>query len=594
MASGTETFQANRSFFKNFDPALLTELAGVEAKGTLLIEEPLPNLEISGHQIHEGPDLIAAAKDLVAGRPNRLHVHFGFGLGYLLEADEVQAEGLILVFEPCPGLLHQAMQVRPLAGLFERRRAGIICNLERFRQTLYACWYSADSIRLIINPPHRQLFPQAYSAFKRIIQKICAYDRFKRRTQERMDALIAESTWRSLPRTAQLPDVADLQDQLKGIPAVIVSAGPSLERDLPLLRQFRDRVAIFSISRAVAPLARMGIAPDFLVHVEAQRFYEHIHNCPNLMKTHFLLADQPDLDYLNHPHGKTFLFTTPDNPISSWLSQNHPELGRTQVPSSGSVSSVAFHLARIMGCGPILLLGQDLALPQGRHYADVPDRVTTEGLPQIESIFGDERPTLDQYLITAYWYEDQAAAFTPDDPHLYQCSVGGARLEGFRAAAFADVISSFADCRIPIDQVSLSHRPQPDLAADTRILNKTLQAMIQLDKRFRTISHDLRQRLKKAKKEREVEVIRKKLTGLVRLNEEVAALFAAHPEVSPLFVAVLQSFNQLGKRTAPAAGDAADWKQLLIQKLDLYGPCYAAAAELARHWQTLTNGTSKR
>ena len=39
------------------------------------------------------------------------------------------------------------------------------------------------------------------------------------------------------------------------------------------------------------------------------------------------------------------------------------------LPMSGSVSTVAFGLARLLGCSPIVLVGQDLAYSGGRTHA---------------------------------------------------------------------------------------------------------------------------------------------------------------------------------------------------------------------------------
>jgi hypothetical protein len=47
----------------------------------------------------------------------------------------------------------------------------------------------------------------------------------------------------------------------------------------------------------------------------------------------------------------------------------HDLYGEPGLPVSGSVSTMAFSLARLLGCSPLVLVGQDLAYTNGRTYA---------------------------------------------------------------------------------------------------------------------------------------------------------------------------------------------------------------------------------
>ncbi len=53
-----------------------------------------------------------------------------------------------------------------------------------------------------------------------------------------------------------------------GAPAIVVASGPSLDKDLNLLKKIQDRAVIVSSGSAIRPLLRGGITPDFHVEME--------------------------------------------------------------------------------------------------------------------------------------------------------------------------------------------------------------------------------------------------------------------------------------------------------------------------------------
>ncbi|MBI3236919.1 MAG: motility associated factor glycosyltransferase family protein, partial [Chlamydiales bacterium] len=52
------------------------------------------------------------------------------------------------------------------------------------------------------------------------------------------------------------------------IPAIICGASPSLDEDIPLLAQLRDRALLFAGGTAVAALTKQGVFPHFCLHLD--------------------------------------------------------------------------------------------------------------------------------------------------------------------------------------------------------------------------------------------------------------------------------------------------------------------------------------
>ncbi|MCR2057623.1 DUF115 domain-containing protein, partial [Campylobacter helveticus] len=85
---------------------------------------------------------------------------------------------------------------------------------------------------------------------------------------------------------------------------VIVSTGPSLAKQLPLLKEFQDKVVIFAADSAYPILIQNDIIPDYVCMVErtdfTAEFFKHDFGTKD-DKTTFLLAS------LVHPKAIEYL-----------------------------------------------------------------------------------------------------------------------------------------------------------------------------------------------------------------------------------------------------------------------------------------------
>ncbi|MCR2096045.1 6-hydroxymethylpterin diphosphokinase MptE-like protein, partial [Campylobacter upsaliensis] len=60
--------------------------------------------------------------------------------------------------------------------------------------------------------------------------------------------------------------------------AIIVSTGPSLMKQLPLLKEYREKALIFCADSAYPILAKHNIKPDFVCMVERSDFTAEFFN----------------------------------------------------------------------------------------------------------------------------------------------------------------------------------------------------------------------------------------------------------------------------------------------------------------------------
>jgi len=68
--------------------------------------------------------------------------------------------------------------------------------------------------------------------------------------------------------------IKSLKDKAKGLTAVIVGAGPSLDKDIEILAKNKDKFIIIAVDAAVKPLLKHGIEPHFATSIERGNIYQ--------------------------------------------------------------------------------------------------------------------------------------------------------------------------------------------------------------------------------------------------------------------------------------------------------------------------------
>ncbi len=501
----------NRRFLEAFDPDLLAELpdagelrAEPARKQGLTLKTAAGYVHSKYHPAQEAAALIGRVKD----PPQKLHVHFGFGLGYYAEADQPLEGGAILAYEPDPTLAATALAARPLAPIFRERRCRLACSLDRFRELMRADIETRQDIRVFISPYHRKTHAKALEAFVDVVKREANRKALLSQPHAPLYRLFLESSIRSWPHTTRLPGVDRLAGRFKNAPAVILVAGPSLEKNLPELVPHLDKVVVFTVARAARVLERWGAAPDFLVHNEAQDYWHLIDGCANLSQTAFLLSDQCHRRFFEFPRGPAFVYQNPGNAATQWLNRDCPAQRKLMTASAGSVATEAFNLALALGCNPIVLVGQDLALRGGRFYARAETNLNLAGAAKAmraaPGFFGGKTVTLTNYLHFISWYEDTLREYGRRHPdrRFVNATEGGARIHGFEAMKLRDAARQWFHRKLPVAEITAraaedrSQLLAPQTLADflRRALEQVDEA-VKLGDHFPALAARLRQRL---------------------------------------------------------------------------------------------------
>ncbi|HLA40243.1 MAG TPA: 6-hydroxymethylpterin diphosphokinase MptE-like protein, partial [Candidatus Glassbacteria bacterium] len=162
------------------------------------------------------------------------------------------------------------------------------------------------------------------------------------------------------------PPVIRLFGKFRKIPGIVISAGPSLDRNIATLKLLEKHAVLICVDTALGPLYRSGVHPHLVLAGDSSEV--NLRHLQGVGHTGAALVAEP----MTHPrivsefNGKKFIMSF-NEILMKKLTKILGLFGRVQ--AWGSISTGAFDLARKLGCNPIVFVGQDLAFTGGRYYA---------------------------------------------------------------------------------------------------------------------------------------------------------------------------------------------------------------------------------
>jgi len=267
--------------------------------------------------------------------------------------------------------------------------------------------------------------------------------------------------WQNILTT---PGIRDMKNQLAGKPALIVSAGPSLDKNIALLKNAVGKALILSVDTAFTPLMKAGIEPDFVISIDPntstnKAFPQAISGQkPCLVFDPCVPASVP-----NRFNNKRMLDSGVS--LSQWIAKYYEEKG--SLGKTFSVAHTAFLFAQHLGCRPIIFTGQDFSFNSKRLHCsgsmhsqahqDLIDSSQTrniiEGkrlksyslsLESTKDLFGQDTQT----TMALATYKHCFTENIQDPANVFNATEGGVPIEGVDNLSLRELLMHY--CREPI------------------------------------------------------------------------------------------------------------------------------------------------
>ena len=422
-----------------------------------------PALEAQGAQgwvcLHSRYDPQGEARRMLEATDladSRFVVMLGLGAGYGLEETlrRIPADGQVIAIEPEAGVFRKALELRDFSPAILDNRVLLFVGekpSEVARKLDPVTWgLSFRQPRLIEHPAYSSLSPDYLRDMRRGIVDLFEIEKTGVATRRAGQKAFNRNIFANLPRLASAAGVIELFGLFKGRPAIVVSAGPSLNKQLPRLKELQGRAVIICVDTALRAVLNAGIRPDLVAAVDFTPVnYRHFHG----VDTSGLAIAAASIVYpkcLEAHSGPLFALFN-ELPITDWLM---PFLGtRGSVAVGDSTAHAAFHLAEGMGCSPIILIGQDLAYTGGKTHAEgVATRGEADGNAEllVDGWSGGQVATSPALMTMLKHFEGKIAGSASV---VVNATEGGARISGARHLSFEAAATEHCSSPFPAREI---------------------------------------------------------------------------------------------------------------------------------------------
>ncbi|MCP4118183.1 MAG: DUF115 domain-containing protein [Desulfobacteraceae bacterium] len=245
-----------------------------------------------------------------------------------------------------------------------------------------------------------------------------------------------------------------MQDKFAGVPAILVAGGPSLDKNIHLLPQIQEKAVIIAVDTVLPTLLKHGVHPHFLTSIDPSNLtYEKFADVIPKAKDIALICSSwvNPLTPKAFPADQTF-WTFTKTPVEAWV--NSLLEGKISTGGSSTVAHLNLISADMLGCDPIIFMGQDLAYSGSATHAT--DAVLHGSAPT-KRIKGNEEGTTvmgtdgkilrtnRSFLSMKKHFE--AAIASSGKTHI-NATEGGAHIEGTEILALQEVIDTHCTAQV--------------------------------------------------------------------------------------------------------------------------------------------------
>ena len=244
----------------------------------------------------------------------------------------------------------------------------------------------------------------------------------------------------------------DLANEIdKNVPAIIVAAGPSLNKNVEYLKDAKGKSIIIAVDRAYKLLINHGIEPDFVITLDPKKPLEYLTDQKEF-STPMICTVYASDSILSAHKGKKIFYAADEftGALLAECSKGHLSMG-----VGGSVATGAFSVCVGLGFKNIILIGQDLAYNDSKNTHAAGLVGDGDNLKEVyaivEGVDGNLVETRYDWHIYLKWFEDAIRSIT--DTTVIDATEGGAKIQGSIVMTLKETIEKY--CLIEVDTTSL-------------------------------------------------------------------------------------------------------------------------------------------
>lgn len=374
---------------------------------------------------------------------------YGMGNGYCVRAllERLSQDAVLIIWEPSIAIYEHVKANYKLNDILQDARVHLLLYGKNERDIFALLdekvhWSNAKKQCICIHPQYDKAFPEQLVFFEEIIRSNNVRVYTNRNTEMHFGAAIAENAAYNMRYVPDSFLTGDLSGKFpEGVPAIIVSAGPSLDKNIELLKQAKGRAVIVATDTALRALAAHGITPDFAVILDAKKPPSYFQN-PESRKIPLFAKLQANKEVLVLHQAEKLWFDSHE-----YLNRFLAQIGRKPADyhAGGSVATAAFSICASLGFRQIVLIGQDLAYQgevthAGGEISSI--RAEDENICYVDGVDGGRVKTRHDWVQYLKWFE-RVIGEIKGEIEVIDATEGGALIHGTSLMTLAEAIERY-------------------------------------------------------------------------------------------------------------------------------------------------------
>ncbi|UVI29887.1 motility associated factor glycosyltransferase family protein [Paenibacillus spongiae] len=387
-------FEVNAAYFQSAHPEVYKQIAGLvwDQLNYQLIpaKDGTPNLHIrSGNAsvalystYNPMYEVVRwAESETSKGTGRRQILMYGLGLGYHLSTFSRQHPDVkVVVVEPDEQILLAAMHAVNLEALFKEANVHAMeVGVRRGRlEDIIKGFYTLNDSKVseVSIPIYNRLYSDDKIILKDLIHQVAWSYVSNISTMKERGLQHTKNVLYNLAANLNTPSLSNKYQSLSGTSAVIVGAGPSLERDVEWLKKVKDYALIIAAGTSIQSLQHYGIKPHLVVSMDGSDSNYDAFKPIDRSDIPFVYIPQVDYRIVDLQMSNTMHAFFYSDAITNYL------MGTVETDplfrSHFSVTGTCIQIAAYLGCTEIIFTGQDLSYPTSSMYATGAKHVSSE------------------------------------------------------------------------------------------------------------------------------------------------------------------------------------------------------------------------
>lgn len=373
-----------------------------------------------------------------------------FGMGNCLFVREMlkrlQYDAFVYLYEPDISIFLYCLNNIDITDIIKEERIYLFIekiNDKEFRDLLQENmdWSLLPTQIICSHPVYDKIYDNEYLEFMKAVYDANNLAKVNRDTEKHMSVTLAENAIRNLAYIKESNYVSEIIGKIpENIPAIIVAAGPSLDKNIDELKRAEGKAFILATDTSVKYLLAHNINFDAIITLDALKSITHLQDERCHTTPLFCVLEARNTLMSMHT-GRKIWFRG-----SIYMYDLYNKFNRIfpSYNSGGSVATAAFSVCVSMGFKDIVFIGQDLAYSGGiTHAGGVVKNISgdEDGRQYVDSVDGGKVMTRYDWLIYLEWFENSIRDLKK--LNVIDATEGGALIHGTKVIKLSEVIDEY-------------------------------------------------------------------------------------------------------------------------------------------------------